>query len=81
MRLSQQDVQIIKKSLFKYISDAKTTLFGSRVYDDKKGGDIDIFVETSKIITWDTNRYGTLRHREKGWFDYKDAKLERVVYI
>jgi len=51
MRLSQQDVQIIKKSLFKYISDAKTTLFGSRVYDDKKGGDIDIFVETSKIIT------------------------------
>ena len=52
MRLSQQDVQIIKESLLKYISDAKITLFGSRVYDDKKGGDIDLFVETSKIVTF-----------------------------
>ena len=34
----------------KHINDAKIILFGSRVFDDKKGGDIDIFIETEKQI-------------------------------
>jgi len=51
MRLSKRDISIIKNVIYQHIDDAKITLFGSRVYDDKKGGDIDIFVETKHNIS------------------------------
>jgi len=51
MRLSNDDIIIIKKNILKYIKDAKIISFGSLVYDYKKGGDIDIFVETQQIVT------------------------------
>jgi len=51
MRLTQNEIEIIKKSILKYIKDAKIFLFGSRVYHDKKGGDIDIFVETNHSVS------------------------------
>lgn len=50
MRLKQNEINIIKSNILKYIHDAKIILFGSRVYDDKRGGDIDIFVETKQQI-------------------------------
>jgi len=50
MRLSTSDINIIKLSIQKYIENAKIVLFGSRVYDDKKGGDIDILIESNHII-------------------------------
>jgi predicted nucleotidyltransferase len=50
MRLSKQEISIIKKVILENINDAKIMLFGSRVYDDKRGGDIDIFVETNQNI-------------------------------
>lgn len=50
MRLKQNEINIIKSNILKYIYDAKIILFGSRVYDDKKGGDIDIFVETNQKV-------------------------------
>ena len=51
MRLSQNEINIIKFNILKYIHDAKIILFGSRVYDDKKGGDIDILVETKQEVS------------------------------
>ncbi len=51
MRLTQNEVKIIKFNILKYIKDAKIILFGSRVHDDKKGGDIDIFVQTNQTVT------------------------------
>lgn len=51
MRLKQNE---IKSTILKYIKDAKVLLFGSRVYDDKRGGDIDIYVETKKNIDLST---------------------------
>ena len=51
MRLSSNEINIIKKIILKYIPDAKIMLFGSRVDDNKRGGDIDIFVETKQNIT------------------------------
>ncbi len=47
MRLSDKEVEIIKKSILNIFDDAQIILFGSRVYDDKRGGDIDIYVETN----------------------------------
>lgn len=51
MRLFNNEVTIIKNTIREYINDARIVLFGSRIYDNKKGGDIDIFVETKHSIT------------------------------
>jgi predicted nucleotidyltransferase len=50
MRLKQNEINILKSNILKHIQDAKIILFGSRIYDDKKGGDIDIFVETGRQV-------------------------------
>ncbi len=44
MRLTQKEIEIIKNTINRYIKDSKIYLFGSRLDDNKKGGDIDIFI-------------------------------------
>ena len=44
MRLSKEEVFIIKTAILERDPNAKIFLFGSRAYDDKKGGDIDLLV-------------------------------------
>jgi predicted nucleotidyltransferase len=51
MRISHEDVTLIKDVIFKYIDDATVILFGSRVDDNKKGGDIDLLIKTKKSVT------------------------------
>lgn len=51
MRLQRAEIDIIKSTLHESIDDAKIFLFGSRIDDSKKGGDIDLFVQTRKPIT------------------------------
>lgn len=51
MRLTKDEIKIIKETITNRLDDAKITLFGSRVYDDKKGGDIDILVETNQKVS------------------------------
>jgi predicted nucleotidyltransferase len=47
MRLSTEQTEIIKSIIAREISsDAKIWLFGSRTDDSRRGGDIDLFVET-----------------------------------
>ncbi len=50
MRLLDNEIYIIKKTILNYIDDAKIILFGSRLYDEKKGGDIDICVQTKQEV-------------------------------
>lgn len=50
MRLSHQNILVLKETISKYINDPKIILFGSRVDDNRKGGDIDILVETKENI-------------------------------
>jgi len=50
MRLSQFEIEAIHSIAKKYFgSDAQVFLFGSRVDDDKKGGDIDLFISTNEM--------------------------------
>ena len=47
MRIRKEDITTIKKITKEYFgSSAKVYLFGSRVNDQKKGGDIDLYIET-----------------------------------
>ncbi len=44
MRLSKQEIEIIKSTLLDIFGEAKIYIFGSRLDDKVKGGDIDIFI-------------------------------------
>jgi len=47
MRLSEYQINLIKDLSHRFFGkNAKVYLFGSRTDDNKKGGDIDIYIET-----------------------------------
>ena len=46
MRLTPQEAEIIKHAILKYAPDAQVLLFGSRVDDAARGGDIDVLALT-----------------------------------
>lgn len=56
MRLYQEQAKVLKDKLKSISSTAQLYLFGSRVDDEKKGGDIDLLV-VSKEITKKDLRY------------------------
>lgn len=45
MRLSQRYIEVIKKYFKEFFQNGEIYLFGSRVDDSKKGGDIDLYLE------------------------------------
>ena len=56
MRLSQYEIQPIKDVVYSLDSNAKIYLFGSRVYDDKRGGDKDLLILSNKLTSKDTRK-------------------------
>ena len=44
MRLTPAEIEAIKRSFNKVFGDGDIYLFGSRVDDDQKGGDIDLYL-------------------------------------
>ncbi len=52
MRLTSSQVQVIKTTVTRVLGfPYRLWLFGSRVDDQKRGGDIDLFIETDEIIS------------------------------
>ena len=49
MRLKRKEVNLIVRSVRALDNHAKVLLFGSRVDDSKKGGDIDLLVISKKL--------------------------------
>lgn len=49
MRLTIEEIKNIKQSIYKIDKKAKIYLFGSRVDNNKKGGDIDLIIISNKI--------------------------------
>jgi len=45
MRLSNRYIGVIKKYFHEFFSEGEIYLFGSRVDDSKKGGDIDLYLK------------------------------------
>ena len=49
MRLSKNEIDVINKLARKYFgNDTEVSLFGSRADDSKKGGDIDLFIQSKQ---------------------------------
>ncbi len=50
MRLSTKEIELIKSKVQSIFGEAVVYLFGSRVDDTKKGGDIDLLPSYSKLV-------------------------------
>jgi predicted nucleotidyltransferase len=50
MRLNKNYIKVIKKSFFEIFNKGEIYLFGSRVDDTKKGGDIDLYLVVENKI-------------------------------
>lgn len=52
MRLTEQQIQLVKKAVDSILNAPNNIwLFGSRVDDEKRGGDIDLFIETQSLCS------------------------------
>jgi len=49
MRLKDSEIRAIKETIRSFDNSAKVYLFGSRVYDNKRGGDIDLLILSNKL--------------------------------
>ncbi len=58
MRLTDNEKELIKKAFYETFQDGKIYLFGSRVDDTKRGGDIDLYLCPSQ-------RYENERERKR----------------
>ncbi|BDQ02002.1 MAG: hypothetical protein KatS3mg036_0920 [Ignavibacterium sp.] len=56
MRLSKAEIEILREALREIDPDAKLYLFGSRLFDDRRGGDIDLLVVSKKLTKKDLRK-------------------------
>ncbi|OOG21470.1 hypothetical protein B1C78_16155 [Thioalkalivibrio denitrificans] len=51
MRLTARQIEVIREKVHALLGeDARVRLFGSRVDDSARGGDIDLFVEVDRVL-------------------------------
>ncbi len=74
MRLSQKEISAIKNNILSFDQNAKIYLFGSRVNDNAKGGDIDVLVISDKIGFTEKLKIRTGIFRE-----IEEQKLDLIV--
>ncbi|MEO6455274.1 MAG: nucleotidyltransferase domain-containing protein [Ginsengibacter sp.] len=74
MRISKKEISVIKKNILNFDQNAKIYLFGSRVNDEAKGGDIDILIISDKI-----GFNEKLKIRTRIFNEIEEQKLDLVV--
>ena len=50
MRLTKKEIEAIKEAFLEVFENGKIYLFGSRVDDSKRGGDIDLFIDLDRKL-------------------------------
>ncbi len=61
MRLTSEQIKAIKDTTYSVLGEgSRVILFGSRVDDTKKGGDIDLLFETEHVLDNRVNTIGVL---------------------
>jgi len=74
MRISKDEINVLKNSLKQLSSDAKLYLFGSRTDETKKGGDIDLLVVSPKL-----NKRSLRKLRLDFFESFGEQKLDIVL--
>lgn len=77
MRISEEKINFIKKEIRKLSPLSKIYLFGSRVDDNKKGGDLDILVLSDKKITLKEK----IKIKTAFWKKYGIQKIDIVSFV
>jgi predicted nucleotidyltransferase len=65
MRISSEQIDFLKREILALVPDAVVYLFGSRVDDRQKGGDIDIMILSERKIRWKEKAKIKWRYFEK----------------
>ncbi len=77
MRIGKDKIDFFKHELSKYLQDFKLYLFGSRVDDSKKGGDIDILILSNHLLKREEKRKIKINFYNKFGFQ----KLDLVHFL
>ncbi|MBK9406090.1 MAG: nucleotidyltransferase domain-containing protein [Ignavibacteria bacterium] len=74
MRLKEFEIRAIKEAVLSMDNKAKVYLFGSRVDDTKKGGDIDLLIISDKLEFGDKYKiYSKITHT------LQDRKIDIII--
>jgi len=74
MRIEKQQIEVLKNKLKTFSSSAQLYLFGSRIDDSKKGGDIDLLIVSNTMTKKD------LRYMRIDFFKhFGEQKLDIVL--
>ncbi len=74
MRLCKKEIETIKKQTLYLDNNAKIYLFGSRIDDRKRGGDIDILLISQKL-----DRKSIWKIREKYFDEFGEQKFDIII--
>lgn len=75
MRLKNFEIKAIKDAVNSLDENAKVHLFGSRIDDNKKGGDIDLIIVSDKLEFSDKYKiYSLITHT------LEDQKIDIIIY-
>ncbi len=76
MRLSPQHAVFFKAEVAVLRSEAEVYLFGSRIDDSRKGGDVDILVLSHPKLNWEE----ATQIRRRFWEQFGFQKLDLVCF-
>lgn len=76
MRISTEQVELLKKNILTLLPNAVIYLFGSRVDNNKKGGDVDIMVLSDRELLWKEKSLIKCKYFEK----FGEQKIDIVSF-
>ena len=79
MRLTRYEVTSIKESFHQVFGDGEIYLFGSRVDDKSKGGDIDLFIELDTVYKVKESLDKTNEFKIKLYDKIGEQKIDVVI--
>lgn len=77
MRISDEQKKLLKKNILTVLPNAVIYLFGSRVDNNKKGGDVDIMVLADRELGWKEKSLIKYGYFEK----FGEQKIDIVSFL
>ena len=77
MRVKNNQIEFLKKVIGSLLPDASVFLFGSRVFDNMRGGDIDLLVLGNRQLTGQEKRSMKIAFYKK----FGEQKIDIVSFI